>query len=325
MGRRWSPWSSTMEARATSAPSQGRACALAPPCASPRKLAAAWAATSVPPVAAVRLLTSERELFHLASPPVTVSTVGAVPRGIERLVEAELPGNVRLAVSLHAPTQELREQIVPSARSVPLTRLMEEIDQYGQAASRVSRRAGNERVVLEYCLLAGVNDTEDCARTLGELLRPRKDLVFVNVIPYNPVPGKPYRTPSPEVTWHFVKVLGSYGVKGHARRQLASDVAAACGQLAKMALSDATSERGAGKRLGGRCSGGDIEETERCGKLGARSNGTLEYASALPSWGPSVAGTRLLAAGLVCGGAAALLLSFTTVATVMARRRLRPA
>jgi len=197
-------------------------------------------------VAAARLLTTERELFGLGARPVTISTVGAVPRGISRLIEAGLPASVRLAVSLHAPTQELREQIVPSARGAPLDRLMAEIDDYGRAAAAVSRRAREERVLVEYCLLAGVNDSEECAHALGRLLQPRRDLVFVNVIPYNPVPGKPYSAPAEDVTWHFVWVLAThYGVRGHARRQLGSSVAAACGQLAKTSLSDDIEDQGA--------------------------------------------------------------------------------
>jgi len=121
---------------------------------------------------------------------------------------------------------------------------MADIDQYGRAAAAASRRAREESVLIEYCLLAGINDSEECAHALGALLQPLRDLVFVNVIPYNPVPGKPYKAPSHEVTWHFGYVLmAHYGVRAHARRQLGASVAAACGQLAKFSTDDIEDHR----------------------------------------------------------------------------------
>ena len=124
-------------------------------------------------VKAVEALTSSAR-FGLRRSAVTISTVGVAPR--IRALARDLPG-VSLALSLHAPTQELRQRIVPSARAWPLDKLLAAVDDY--------QRESRQRVFVEYVLLKGVNDSRECGLLLGELLAG-KDMV-VNLIPWNPV------------------------------------------------------------------------------------------------------------------------------------------
>ncbi len=153
---------------------------------------------------------------------VTVSTVGIVP-GIDRLAEADL--NVHLALSLHAPDDETRAKLVPMNRRYPVADII-------AAAKRFYARS-NRIPTIEYCLLAGVNDSDDQADLLGELLAGFR--AHVNVIPFNPIgpglSGKIYERPSPGRLTAFVDRVRSHGVVTHARRTLGDDVSAACGQL----------------------------------------------------------------------------------------------
>jgi sorting nexin-8 len=184
-------------------------------------------------VAAVRLMTSDAPTFGLGARPITVSTVSPTPRAIGKLIDAGLAGHARLAVSLHAPSQHLREEIVPTANGNPLTDLMAQIDAYYETARHVSRKARVEKICIEYCLLDGVNDTEECAIELGKLLEPRANYLLVNLIPYNSVQGAPYGAPSADAVQRFHEVVTDHGVQSHVRRQLGDDIAAACGQLAR--------------------------------------------------------------------------------------------
>ncbi|KDD75500.1 hypothetical protein H632_c653p0 [Helicosporidium sp. ATCC 50920] len=169
---------------------------------------------------AIRTLTSS-ETFALRRRAVTLSTVGVVPR--LRQLAQDLPG-VSLALSLHAPEQALRARLVPSARAFPLPRILEAVDAYA-AASR-------QRVFVEYVLLGGVNDGEEQARQLGELLRGRD--VVVNLIPWNPVLGKgmEWEAPREGAARSFQRTLReAYGLRATVRQEKGQDVAAACGQL----------------------------------------------------------------------------------------------
>jgi adenine C2-methylase RlmN of 23S rRNA A2503 and tRNA A37 len=116
--------------------------------------------------------------FGLARKHVTVSTVGCTP-GMRRLTK-EAPG-VHLAVSLHAPNQVLRNEIVPSARAFHLDSILDAMDKHICTAGPNSKR--KQRGFIEYIVIHGVNDSEDCAHQLGELLGSRD--VIVNLIPYN--------------------------------------------------------------------------------------------------------------------------------------------
>jgi adenine C2-methylase RlmN of 23S rRNA A2503 and tRNA A37 len=172
-------------------------------------------------VEAVRVMTSPRG-FGLAAARVTVSTVGIVPR-MEQLVR-DLP-HVAMALSLHAPTQELRADIVPAARGWKMDRLMAALDEY----TRVSGRAA----LLQYILLAEVNDTPEVGAMLGTLLRGRN--VKLNLIPYNPnhsVGITQFQAPSPERVAAFMAQLRAAGIFTTVRKEMGQDVAGACGQLA---------------------------------------------------------------------------------------------
>jgi len=153
---------------------------------------------------------------------VTVSTVGLVP-GIDRLADADL--NVNLAVSLHAPDDETRSRIVPSNRRYPVADIV-------AATARFARRTGRIPTI-EYCLLAGVNDSDNQADLLAGLIASQR--FHVNLIPYNPigagVSGTVYRRPAPQRVLAFLERLRDRGIVAHIRATRGDDVDAACGQL----------------------------------------------------------------------------------------------
>ncbi|KAL6782347.1 hypothetical protein ACKKBG_A06445 [Auxenochlorella protothecoides x Auxenochlorella symbiontica] len=183
--------------------------------------------------------------FALRRSAVTLSTVGVAPR--IRQLAADLPG-VSLALSLHAPTQELRAAIVPSARAYPLDRLMAAVAEY-QAAS-------GQRVFVEYVLLGEANCRAEHAHALGALLSGRN--VVVNLIPWNPIlsPAMDFRGPAPGQAVEFAAVLREqYGLPTTIRQEKGQDVAGACGQLV---LEQGGRACGPGGSGGGGC--GDLED-----------------------------------------------------------------
>jgi len=157
--------------------------------------------------------------FGMAAKRVTLSTAGLVP-GIDRLRETI---DVALAVSLHAPDDELREQLVPLNRKYPIRELMRACADY---VSDKHKRT----VTFEYTLIDGVNDHPDHARKLVKLLRrlPSK----LNLIPFNPFPGTRYRC-SPEARIRaFQEIVMDGGLIATVRKTRGEDIDAACGQLA---------------------------------------------------------------------------------------------
>ncbi|KAG2444685.1 hypothetical protein HXX76_001429 [Chlamydomonas incerta] len=170
---------------------------------------------------AVAMMTDSK-YFGLRRRHVTVSTVGVIPR-IKQLAE-DLPG-VSLALSLHAPTQELRLQIVPSARAYKLDKLMEAVRSY-QANS-------SQRVFYEYVMLSGVNDGEEQAHQLGQLLKG--DDVVINLIPWNPIyqpEGPFFEAPRDGSVGTFQSILRhQYGLHTTIRQEMGQDISGACGQL----------------------------------------------------------------------------------------------
>jgi 23S rRNA (adenine2503-C2)-methyltransferase len=149
---------------------------------------------------------------------ITVSTVGVVP-GIEKL--AAMPEQYRLAVSLHAPNSELREQLIPLEKKYPLPRLLE--------ALRAFDEAGGKRITFEYVMIDGVNDAPELADELAELVGEFS--AFVNLIPFNPIPGTDWKpTPAHRVA-AFARRLEKRGVPAAVRTPRGRDIAAACGQL----------------------------------------------------------------------------------------------
>jgi len=149
---------------------------------------------------------------------ITISTVG-LPAAIRRLAQDNCP--YHLAVSLHAPDDDLRSQLVPANRKIGIQAVLEATDDYFAATGR--------RVTFEYGRLAGVNDGPEHARRLASLLAGRPTLV--NLIPYNPVRDMGYRTPSPKVTARFVDILARGGINAKIRFRKGERIDAACGQL----------------------------------------------------------------------------------------------
>jgi 23S rRNA (adenine2503-C2)-methyltransferase len=155
----------------------------------------------------------------VATSHTTVSTVGWLP-GIERLAR-EGP-RVRLALSLHAPDDALRSELMPVNDRYPLRAVLD--------ACRGWRAERRRRVYVEYLMLAGVNDRAEHARALAELLTPH-EAFKVNLIPYNPTDG-PYRGSGREAIEAFRATLARGGVPATVRLTRGRDIAAACGQLA---------------------------------------------------------------------------------------------
>ncbi len=149
---------------------------------------------------------------------ITVSTCG-VRRGLRELGES---GLAFLAISLHAPTQELRRRIMPGAAAWPLDELLEALNGYPLKT--------RERVTFEYLLLGGVNDGPEQARQLVRVVRSvRKSKI--NLIVYNETPGSPYREPSEKRVLAFESILRDAGITAVIRKSKGRDIAAACGQL----------------------------------------------------------------------------------------------
>ena len=149
---------------------------------------------------------------------ITVSTSGIVPK-IDAL--AAEPLQLNLAVSLHAPNNELRSQLVPINRRYPIAMLMESIERYIQETGR--------RVSFEYALMRGINDSDEIAHDLAALLRGR--LCHVNIIPLNPVDVLPYERPDPTGIERFAGILRAAGIPTTVRYSRGLDIDAACGQL----------------------------------------------------------------------------------------------
>ena len=166
-------------------------------------------------VKAMRLLNSE---LGIAIRHLTVSTVGFVP-GIRRLAQEKM--QVTLAVSLHAPTDDLRRQLIPGMTSWSLAEIIDACQEYLQQTGR--------RVTFEYCLIDGVNDGIAEAHELAKLLHGMN--CHVNLIPYNPVSGLTFHTRSRKRIRAFREILEGAGIRVTQRVQRGSDIDAACGQL----------------------------------------------------------------------------------------------
>jgi 23S rRNA (adenine2503-C2)-methyltransferase len=170
-----------------------------------------------------------RALRRITEPPpaglgigqrhVTVSTVGLVP-GIDRLIAEGL--QVTLAVSLHAPDDELRDTLVPVNTRWKVAEVLGAAWRYAEATGR--------RVSIEYALIRDINDQPERARLLGKLLRGK--LVHVNLIPLNPTPGSIWTASTPERERSFVEILRSFGVATTVRDTRGREIDGACGQLA---------------------------------------------------------------------------------------------
>ncbi|XP_073148745.1 uncharacterized protein [Henckelia pumila] len=169
-------------------------------------------------VEAIRVMTAPP--FQLSPRKITVSTVGVI-HGISKL-HRDIP-NLNLAVSLHAPVQEIRCQIMPAARAFPLEKLMNALRDY-QASSQ-------QKIFIEYIMLDGVNDEEQHAHQLGKLLETFE--VVVNLIPFNPIGSlSRYKTSNDQKVARFQIILrGTYNIRTIVRKQMGQDISGACGQL----------------------------------------------------------------------------------------------
>ena len=153
---------------------------------------------------------------------VSLSTCGLVNR-IEELMQRR--SQLTLSVSLHAPNDEIRDRIMPINKRWPVDTLLDACRRYTEATNR--------RISFEYAMMAGVNDSDDCARQLAHKLRGM--LCHVNVIPANAVEGKAHKASSRARLQAFCEILKSNGINVTVRRTLGSDIEASCGQLRRQA------------------------------------------------------------------------------------------
>jgi len=166
---------------------------------------------------ALHRLTAE-DAFGLGARNITLSTVGLVPM-IDRMAEEDL--QINLAVSLHAPNDELRSRLVPVNKGYDVDALLAAVQRYIAKTNR--------RVTFEYALMAGINDRQEEAHELAQKLQPL--LCHVNVIPLNPIPDSPYQPTSDVDTQTFVQILRNHGVPATVRLRRGIEINAGCGQL----------------------------------------------------------------------------------------------
>jgi 23S rRNA (adenine2503-C2)-methyltransferase len=171
-----------------------------------------------PVTKAVRTLAAEWGPW-ISARKITISTVG-LPKAIDRLAdEMDLP--VTLALSLHAPNDAIRRELIPWAQYTSINELL-------GACSRWFEKTGRE-ITLEYIMLGGVNDQESHARELADVARTIR--ANVNLIRYNEVAGLPFKRPSTDDVRRFQEILRTRRINTHIRASRGRDIAAACGQL----------------------------------------------------------------------------------------------
>lgn len=168
-------------------------------------------------LAFLRIITDENGL-HISQRNVTISTCGLVPK-LRSLADLKLA--VTPAISLHAPNDELRRKLMPVANSFSVRELIDAAKYYTEKTGR--------RMTFEYSLIAGVNDSGAQAKELAALLKGLS--AHVNLIPVNPVSERDYKRSLVKNVLHFQKMLENEGIHVTIRRELGSDINAACGQL----------------------------------------------------------------------------------------------
>ena len=178
----------------------------------------------------IRILSGEHGL-HISQRNITVSTCGIAPR-IRQLAGEDLA--ITLALSLHAATQEKREELMPIARKYGLSEVLEACAYYFERTGR--------RLTFEYSLVGGVNDHPEDARRLAALAKPIHS--HINLIPVNPVTERNYVQPDKKVIGNFKNELEKYGINVTIRREMGRDIDGACGQLRRRYLEK--SEQGGG-------------------------------------------------------------------------------
>ena len=158
------------------------------------------------------------DFFGIGQRAITVSTSGYIP--MMRKFWAAYP-KVGLAVSLHAPNQKLRESLMPVAKQFKLDELIQEC--------RAVQQSSKRRITYEYILIDKVNDEFIHAEELAALLQ--NQIAHVNLIPYNPIPNRPFQRPSRNRVMKFKQHLEDHGISATARVTMGDDIQAACGQL----------------------------------------------------------------------------------------------
>ncbi len=178
-------------------------------------------------LAAIRIINAEWGM-NIGARKITLSTVGLPPQ-IRKLAKEDL--QINLALSLHAPNDELRRRLIPWAAKIPIADLVASVREYFD-------RTGRE-ITVEYILLAGVNDQPEHAYELGSLCHKMR--CNVNLIRYNPVAGLGYQRPTSYASQRFQARLRERGVNAHLRKSRGADIDAACGQLRRRELANPAS------------------------------------------------------------------------------------
>jgi 23S rRNA (adenine2503-C2)-methyltransferase len=171
---------------------------------------------------ALRVMADSQGL-HIVPNRVTVSTAGVVPKILDLAKTSDRP---HLAISLAAPTDELRDVLMPINKKWPLDGLLSACKEFEKTLKP------GERLTFEYVLLDGVNDSDEQARQLANLLNRHSIKAKVNLIPHNPAEPLPYRPSSDKTVERFKRILESKGIHTYVRRPRGRDIFAACGQLA---------------------------------------------------------------------------------------------
>jgi len=160
---------------------------------------------------------NDKNGLNIGARHISVSTIGII-EGIKKLAAEKIQLN--LAISLHAPNNKLRDEIIPINKKYPIEMIISAVDNYIAKTNR--------QVMFEYLLIKGVNDSDACARELARLMK--KPLYFLNLISYNP--SGVFQASTPERTENFKSILKEMGVKFSQRYKFGQDISAACGQFA---------------------------------------------------------------------------------------------
>ncbi|WP_448584335.1 23S rRNA (adenine(2503)-C(2))-methyltransferase RlmN [Thermocrinis sp.] len=160
--------------------------------------------------------------LDLSKRRVSISTSGLINQ-LKRMAQDKLMKELNLAVSINAPSQNLRESLMPLSKTNTLEELLEVLYGFPYPPDR--------RIMIEYVLIHGVNDTVDHAKELARLLKKGRKKFKVNLIPFNPDPELPYRRPPMENVYRFQKVLWEEGISTFIRISKGPEIFGACGQL----------------------------------------------------------------------------------------------
>ena len=156
--------------------------------------------------------------MSIGSRHITLSTSGIVPKILEF---ADFPYQVNLAISLHAPNNELRNKIMPINKAYPIEKVID--------ALKIYYKKTNRRITFEYIMLDGINDTEECAKELVKLLRGLN--CYINLIPYNETNNIEFKRSKKENIMNFYDIIKKNNMNVTIRREFGTKISAACGQL----------------------------------------------------------------------------------------------